>query len=117
MKEKKMPCSDGGQYKCEQEEKARIKRQKEIQAMLCAVLTVLYNNANLSNVLSQVDEAESGITEKSIKDFWEKHKKEDEARRKREREMKEKIQRETLIKQQALFKLTKEEKEVLGVKL
>jgi hypothetical protein len=117
MKEKSVPCSDG-RYVLDwnREEESLRKELRVKKAMLCAILTVLDNHALLDS-LYKIDEEESGVSTKQILTFWEKHKTEDKIRREREmKKLTDKIKRDALLSQ-ALFKLTKEEKEVLGVKL
>lgn len=106
-----MPCSGpGGPSYSELEETEKQKDKAE--AMLCAVLGQVEGLRVLNSVLAGINPTESGVTAKEIRNWWEAHKKRDNERRTREAaEAEEKRKRK-----QALAKLTKEERKLLGVR-
>jgi hypothetical protein len=92
-----MPCTDGGWSDREQEQRIlnkldRLKKKHaRVEAMLCAVLTVLAGpngllEATLNNVLGMIDPTEAGVTEADIRDWWAIHQAQDVARKQEERE-------------------------------
>lgn len=77
-----------------------------LAAALCGILS-----AN-PNILDKVDWAEAGITRRQIETWWKDHQAKDAARRLRENQAK----RVARIKQDALKKLSAEEREALGLR-
>lgn len=112
-----MPCvSDYGpdpvEFKRSQD--AIIKKEKEeklIKATLCGILTVLEVPYDQGKIFELVDWKEAGVKRTDAEAWWENHKKEDALRRAKEAT----VARKKRIKQEALSKLSDEEKEILGL--
>lgn len=74
------------------------KSNAELEAALCAVMTAC-EHRNINPIL-WIDYKESGITRDKLESWWEDHKQKDKDRR---------------IKENALAKLSAEERKVLGI--
>ena len=92
---------------------AEAKRSlKDREAMLCAVLRVLEGNKTLGNVIDAIDWRTAGVSKMRLLTWWESHKEAD-----RLRLLREKAENELKAKKTAaLKKLTREEKDLLGIK-
>lgn len=114
-----MPCTDGG---VPYEEDLREARESLMtKAALCALLSLLESeisdpftdlNPKLKSPLDLINYKEAGIKRKDLEKWWTEHKAQDAARRSREALE----QREELERQAAKRKLTKREKNLLGIK-
>lgn len=104
-----MPCNDGRDYDRIRE----VYVEKGTQtSRLCAVFTVLEKRGLLNDVLANCDWKESGVSQKSTLDWWERHKREDVERRQREARQREQDRK----RKQLLSKLTIEEKRILNIR-
>lgn len=79
---------------------------------LCKLLTNLKNGKNRQGFYNQIVYNAKNKQSRDLADWWEEHQEKDKERTRFERS--EKLKRETIKK--ALGKLTKEEKEILGLK-
>jgi len=82
-----MPCLDQWTSDHDYHDKEMQKRERlieNLEASLCAILTVLERSNDLKLVVSQIDEKEAGVTIKQILSWWTSHKRKDKARRERE---------------------------------
>lgn len=104
-----MPCYDGGQR--DEDERQVRQDAHEMKAILCGLLTVLDRKSQTDNVLDLVDWKEVGVSRKKVHGWWMAHRAEDEMRLAKEADTK----RKKLVKEQALKKLTDEERKILGV--
>lgn len=90
-----MPCYDernSAVYINNHEVEPLRKKVKKLEAMLCAVLSVnIYTGDSL---ISLINEKESGITRKELRQWWIHHKEEDRIRKQREKELKERHRKE-----------------------
>jgi len=107
-----MPCRDWTV-----EDEWRMKGAKEmsmLRASLCAVLTKMETNMpkkTFGQWMDAIDWKEAGVTKRELMTWWEEHKAADSRRRVREA----KEAAEKKIRDEALAKLTPEEKKILGV--
>lgn len=83
----------------------------ELEAMLCAVLSVLASEGHLFATLNKINEEESGIRCAALREWWKNHQEKDRDRREKEKQEKELAQKKFF----ALNKLTEEEKKILGL--
>ena len=83
-----------------------------LKGALCGIATVLEARGILDSVVIEVDWKEAGIKQLAFFEWWENHKEIDNARRKREMAKQEADNKRAI----ALSKLTKEERELLGIK-
>lgn len=106
-----MPCRD---WTVEDEWRMRGSAEKAmLSASLCAILTLLEKDpAGFVLMLKKIDWKEAGVSKREFMRWWEDHKEKDAARQ--VREAKEKAEKK--IRDEALSKLTDEEKKILGVK-
>lgn len=101
-----MPCSDGGpSYE-------QIQEQRNIPAILCALLSSLEARGSLDEALIACDWAEAGVSRQWTEAWWRRHKVEDAERRERE----ERHRDREALREATLRKLTGEEKSILGLK-
>jgi len=112
-----MPCYDGGPSYPERPRTYNGLTSEQLEAALCAVLTMIEADADssggysLAAWLSAVDWKEAGVTRKQVTDWWKAHKAADRARRERE----ERQERLEMLKTNALKKLTPAERAALGL--
>lgn len=104
-----MPCTDGGVPYPEDREEA--KELETIRVSLCGIMKYLEDTEQLESVIEGVDWRECGISRKRLTAWWHQHKVEDETRRYTEFKDKERKK----ARESALAKLTKEEREALGL--
>jgi hypothetical protein len=83
-----------------------------MEAALCGVFTELVKRKQFVDVVESMDFAEMGVDKHDLLVWWKAHQKKDAARRKKEAEEKRKAE----LREQALAKLTSEERKVLGIK-
>lgn len=82
-----MPCYDernSPSYRDEQAEGRLSKitqRAMKLEAMLCAILTVLTRDQILRNVLRNADWKEAGVSQDEISNWWKNHQEHDKKRR------------------------------------
>lgn len=70
-----MPCYDGGPYR---ESEDALKKLKLVEAMLCAIMTVLENNGGtFENVIDHLDFSKAGVTRQQLIAWWDEHKRKD----------------------------------------
>jgi hypothetical protein len=129
-----MPCytPDANDYaarvarraKLEKRFQKEVTKKKQLEAMFCAVLTVLEGNTDrFQALLDSIDWVEAGVTKDQLVGWWEDHKREDAERRAKEQEVedrrrakKEAKENKERLKKAALEKLTPEERKALGIK-
>ncbi len=106
-----MPCSDSASWAEAMlpKEPDLSKKIAFLEAALCAVLTVVDNLATNVRVYEYIKFSEAGISEQELMDWWEEHKKKDAIRREKEAAKKQNL------KENALRKLSQEEREALGL--
>lgn len=109
-----MPCYVTGSREGDAELAASENYQeaKKLRAMLCGVLTAARKVHQLRAVLKAVDEAECGVTQEAIAQWWAKHQEADEDRKRRDARDRE----DHRLREQARQKLSAEERRVLGIK-
>lgn len=107
-----MPCRDPGPP-METTPSRSQKRAKFFEAAMCGVFTFLEGNEVpiLEDVLENLDYEEMGVTRQEIETWWIKHKRKDEERRQRE----EAARRKQELRDNALSKLSDDEREALGL--
>lgn len=100
-----MPCSDGGWSRSVDDSEIRSleKRNDKLARIACAAMTALEANGIEDFILLENDE---------VREWWAEHKEFDRKRREKEAERKRLAQ----IRQDALAKLSPEERKVLGIK-
>jgi hypothetical protein len=99
-----MPCTDGGPSYEQQLDERRV------PAALCAILSTLESEVYLSAFLDRIDWTEAGITREWLVGWWAKHKRADAMRRTRDEEHRQRV----ALQQQAIAKLTPEERRALS---
>lgn len=97
------PCDDGG--------RDEPSAADEVYPVLCGIMSVLEAEQSLKRVLDKVDWREAGVTRAFAERWWKNHKEDDEERRREEEEER----REAIDRKAALKKLTKRDREVLGL--
>lgn len=103
-----MPCSSNGE-----DAYYRERANNEFaKASLCAVLTALSLRGRLNVVLEDIDWKEAGLSKDDLFRWWEAHQVADQQRRLREKSDAERKQ----MQQEALAKLTDDERRILGLK-
>ena len=105
-----MPCNDN--YGTYLEDQA----QKELAVVgpaLCAVLSKLFEEQDLlmEGFLNRINWKEAGVKKGTVLKWWAEHKKKDAARR----QLEETVRIEVAKKDAALAKLTKDDREALGL--
>jgi hypothetical protein len=121
-----MPCT----YYTPEEERDIAHREhtktahqlKNIEAMLCGVLSCLEVDGGFDRVIDRLDYKEMGVTKKQVLDWWHDHQEQDKSRREteervrlaREKAAVEERERKRIAKK-ALEKLTAKEKKAIGL--
>lgn len=126
-----MPCYDernSQPHSYEKEYHTERKAKEQAEAILCAILTVLEKESArepilMSSILSQINWEEAGVSRGFVEMWWAKHKADDVKRRQREQSAKARMEAEErqarkleLERGEALAKLTKRERKLLGFK-
>jgi hypothetical protein len=108
-----MPCTDGGVHYPPSREEVL---DEKAPAMLCAIMSAISNGENipitLDRVLRHVNWKEAGVTRAEFDEWWKLHQRRDAARRAREAA----DAKAAALRKKAASKLTKAEREALGVK-
>lgn len=109
-----MPCRSDGYEDYARPSSPRGADREMLESTLCGLFTFLEKNKVpvLNEVLDNLDYKEMGVSRKEVEAWWREHKREDENRRRRE----ERARKKEELKNQALSKLTNEEKKALGIK-
>lgn len=103
-----MPCF---YEESEYEKQERKKQQGRIKASLCGVLTAAESLGMYWEILDRFDYEEAGVTREWLENWWGQHKIADARRRREEQAQLERVRKA----EEALSKLTPEEREVLGL--
>lgn len=90
----------------------RLEEYRMVEAVLCAISTVIEGDAALRAILDRVDWKAAGVNRYQFEEWWASHKAADDLRRMQEAEEE---ARKRKIKA-AKRKLSKEERELLGIK-
>lgn len=107
-----MPCYDSRDHDGSATEALRA-RVVFMEAALCATLNALRRiNLIHADPLDSIDYVEAGIAKKDLNRWWQEHIAKDEARKIRE----EADRQRKVLREDALAKLSDEEKKVLGLK-
>jgi hypothetical protein len=106
-----MPCDDG-LTRLEEEQEGLLKEIRELEAMLCVFCRGLEKDPQTFNdFLKVLDWKEAGVSLTSFISWWKNHKVQDDKRKELER----KTLEEKTKRQEALAKLSPEEKRLLGL--
>lgn len=83
-----------------------------LERFICSIFRTAETHDQLEELLKVYPWTEASVSRTDMEDWWKRHKVEDDARIEREKESMKKEQ----LKKDALSKLSKEEKEALGLK-
>lgn len=109
-----MPCRDwtvNDEYHAEAHRIASL-----LEPAMCGILTALENQNQLQMVLFSVDWREAGVSKESVEAWWKEHKRKDAQRRKAEAKRVARAAEKQRKREEALAKLTEEERKLLGIK-
>jgi hypothetical protein len=111
-----MPCRD---WNVNDDRAAEHDRLRLVEPALCGVFTAMERQGGdlFENVLSFVNWREAGVSEESVRHWWKAHKAEDARQRKNEDRRAKSAAEKKRKREEALAKLTEEERKLLGIKV